>query len=214
MDDAIKRPVLAYHLILSAYGFWLPNDPRGSWSRLVHNPNLVEFGDATKVNTHESVAHVAHDRKKRFAAKKALTYPPVIFNGLQARAVARGFGKYVEKSGVTVWACAIMPDHAHLVIARHHYDIETIGNLLKGEATKQLREEKRHPFESHAKKDGTVPPCFARKWWSVFISTEEHIEVSIRYAEQNPTKAGLKSQVGMWPFVVPYPRRYGEAENA
>ena len=24
-----------YHLIISAYGFWLPNDPRGSWSDFV-----------------------------------------------------------------------------------------------------------------------------------------------------------------------------------
>lgn len=24
-----------YHAIFSAYGFWLPNDPRGSWSDFV-----------------------------------------------------------------------------------------------------------------------------------------------------------------------------------
>ena len=24
--------VHGYHVILAAYGFWLPNDPRGSWS--------------------------------------------------------------------------------------------------------------------------------------------------------------------------------------
>lgn len=211
--DAENRPILAYHLILSAYGFWLPNDPRGSWSDIVRNPNLREFGEATKVDTHESVAKEPHDRKKRIAAKRALKYPPVIFTGLQARAVARGFGKYVEKSGLTVWACAVMPDHAHLVIARHRYDIETIGNLLKGEATKQLREENRHPFEAHVKKDGTVPPCFARKWWAVFEFSEDRILSAIGYAEQNPPKAGLKSQVGMWPFVMLYPQRYGETKT-
>jgi len=27
--------VLGTHLILTAYGFWLPNDPRGSWSDFV-----------------------------------------------------------------------------------------------------------------------------------------------------------------------------------
>jgi hypothetical protein len=27
--------VLAYHVVLGAYGFWLPNDPRGSWSDFV-----------------------------------------------------------------------------------------------------------------------------------------------------------------------------------
>lgn len=67
-----RRPVLAYHLILSAYGFWLPNDPRGSWSEVVRSPDLMEYGEATKVDTHRSVAGRPHDRAKRLAAKKAM----------------------------------------------------------------------------------------------------------------------------------------------
>jgi len=27
--------VIGFHVILTAYGFWLPNDPRGSWSEFV-----------------------------------------------------------------------------------------------------------------------------------------------------------------------------------
>src|SRR5581483_803649 len=121
--------VLGYHLIISAYGFWLPTDPRGSWSWIVRDPKLRVFGEATKVDTHRSVARRPHDRARRLAAKKALDRPAVVFNGVQARAVANGFGNYVEKSGVTVWACAVMPDHAHVVVARHRYDVEVIGNL-------------------------------------------------------------------------------------
>jgi REP element-mobilizing transposase RayT len=203
-----KRPVLAYHLILSAYGFWLPNDPRGSWSEVVRSPDLHEFGEATKVETHRSVAGRPHDRSKRLAAKKALKYPPVQFTGLQARAVGRGFANYIAKSGVTVWACAVMPDHAHLVIARHDYPIEQVGNLIKGEATRQLRAEKLHPFEAHAKPDGTVPPCFARKWWAVFLFTEERVLATIDYVNRNPIPAGFKSQTAMWKFVLPYPQRH------
>jgi len=26
-------PIIAYHIVFGAYGFWLPNDPRGSWVR-------------------------------------------------------------------------------------------------------------------------------------------------------------------------------------
>lgn len=29
-----------YHLIWGAYGFWLPNDPRGSWSDFVYSWEL------------------------------------------------------------------------------------------------------------------------------------------------------------------------------
>ena len=35
--------VLAYHLVFSAYGFWLPNDPRGSTSREVRIANIKEL---------------------------------------------------------------------------------------------------------------------------------------------------------------------------
>src|SRR5438874_11213379 len=103
--------VLGYHLIISAYGFWLPNDPRGSWSEIVRNPNLRVFGEATKVDTHRSVARRPHDRARRLVAKKAMDLPAVTFTGVQARAVAGGLGNYVANSGVTVWSCYLMPEH-------------------------------------------------------------------------------------------------------
>jgi REP element-mobilizing transposase RayT len=198
------RPVLAYHLIVCAYGFWLPNDPRGSWSDIVRNPNLREFGPATKVTTHRSLARAPHDRQKRLAAKKALTYPPVIFTGEQARAIMRGVGIHVEKSNLTIWAAAVMPDHFHILVARHHYDIEIVANHMKGEATKKLLAEEIHPFQQQRKPNGDVPPCFGRKWWVVYLFSEEDILRTIRYVENNPIRAGLKPQ--KWPFVVPYPQ--------
>ena len=38
--------VYAYHVIISAYGFWLPNDPRGSWSDMVRKYELLRYGPA------------------------------------------------------------------------------------------------------------------------------------------------------------------------
>lgn len=29
--------ILAFHSIISAYGFWLPNEPRGSWYDFVYS---------------------------------------------------------------------------------------------------------------------------------------------------------------------------------
>ena len=44
--------IRAYHLILTCYGFWLPNDPRGSWSDFVRSIELHRVGGpATKINT-------------------------------------------------------------------------------------------------------------------------------------------------------------------
>ena len=36
--------VVAYHVIITNYGFWLPNDPRGSWSDLVRLVGIVSGG--------------------------------------------------------------------------------------------------------------------------------------------------------------------------
>lgn len=37
--------VIAYHLIWTLYGWWLPNDPRGSMSQLIRNDIIGELGE-------------------------------------------------------------------------------------------------------------------------------------------------------------------------
>ena len=56
--------ILGLHFIFSAYGFWLPNDPRGSWSDTVRDLELLRFGPATKADTTRSVAARPHDYSK------------------------------------------------------------------------------------------------------------------------------------------------------
>ena len=102
-----------------------------------------------------------------------------------------------------------MPDHMHLVIARHTYIIERISNLVKGEMSKQLVADDRHPFSNETYQGGMIPSCFGRKSWHVFIDNEPHIVNTIDYVERNPEKAGLKRQ--HWNFVLPYPQRYSKA---
>jgi len=78
---------VAYHAILSAYGFWLPNDPRGSWSVFCAAWELFRYGGkATKIEIRKSVARAKHDRAKRLAIKKHLKHAPIRWNGLQALA--------------------------------------------------------------------------------------------------------------------------------
>src|ERR671932_256660 len=102
------RFVRAYHLILTAYGFWLPNDPRGSWSDFVRSWELRHFGPATKTDARQSLAARPHERVSRVGAKTALCYPPVSFSGVQARAIGTGFADVVHRSGLHVWACSIL----------------------------------------------------------------------------------------------------------
>ena len=36
--------LIAHHIILTGYGHWLPNDPRGSMSHEIRAPKIAELG--------------------------------------------------------------------------------------------------------------------------------------------------------------------------
>ncbi|QOV89424.1 transposase [Humisphaera borealis] len=193
--------IVGYHIIFGAYGFWLPNDPRGSWSDFVGSWDLFRYGPATKTNERRSLAYDAHDHDVRVSAKKSLKHPAVEFTGVQARAVARGFSSYVQRSDLKIWACAVLPDHVHLVVARPAIRVEQLVIQLKGDATQQLIRENIHPLEGR-QQPGTRPPkCWARGEWKVFLDPED-VPRAIQYVEENPLKEGKRKQE--WSFVVPY----------
>jgi REP element-mobilizing transposase RayT len=192
--------VHGYHVIWGAYGFWLPNDPRGSWSDFVASWELARFGPATRSIERRQV-DLAQLQAWRAAAETALKYPTVHFTGAQARSIGRGFANAVRKSGFTIWACSVLPEHVHLVIARHTYKVEQIVNLLKGEATKSLKAESLHPLARYAERS-RIPSPWAEKQWKVYLDNEHAIEQAIAYVEANPEKEGKPRQ--SWPFVTPF----------
>ena len=203
--------ILAAHVIFSSYGFWLPNDPRGSWSDFVGAWELVRFGKATKVTTHRSVAKVSHDGNLRQEAKRASKYPPVRLSGIQAREIGRGFGRAVAEGGYSIFACAILHDHVHLIVEPHVRTIEQIVSHLKARASRQLRSEGLHPFASLARDDGSLPSVWSEGLWKVYCRDESHVRSAIRYVERNPGREGCRSQ--RWRFVteapLDAPRRQG-----
>ncbi len=190
--------MLAAHITFGCHGFWLPNDPRGSWSIYVGSRKLYEYaGAATKVDTSRSLARDFHDVKHRLNAKKQLEVPPVVLNGLQARATARGFHVAVDESHYGVFACVVMPNHVHLVVERHQKPFTDIVGHLKSRASKQMNHENLRPL------DGVHSP-WARGHWEVWLDSDDDVRRAIEYVEQNPIRDGLKPQ--HWPFVVPYSR--------
>lgn len=194
--------ILGFHFIFSAYGFWLPNDPRGSWSTTIRQFDLLRYGLATKVETTRSVAATPHDFRKRQREKQALRYPPVQFNGRQALAIANGFAHNAVKQNYTIHALAIMPDHAHLLMRWDATDVDRIATQFKARATSKLNETGLNPMAAYPRTNGTLPSPWARNNWCPFIRTTEHMRAAIRYVDQNPVKAGLKPQ--KWKMVVPY----------
>jgi len=194
--------IQGYHFIFSAYGFWLPNDPRSSWSDTVREFSLLKFGPATKVSTTRSVAARPHDHQLRQAAKQALCYPPVQFTGQQAVAIAQGFANALAQHRYAIYALAVLPDHVHLVLTHHLIAIDRISAHLKSKATASLVRQNLHPLAKFASSKGRMPSPWARNYWAPFIRTKEHMRAAIRYVEKNPIKAGLRAQ--RWSLVVPY----------
>lgn len=194
--------ILAYHAIFTAYGFWLPNDPRGSWSDFVGSWELFHFGPATKTDARRSIATKPHDRTLREAAKCALKYPAVHFDGHQALAVARGFAEASAEHEYRIFACSILPDHVHVVVGRCDRPIERVVTHLKVRATSRLNAEDRHPLGSFTDRRGIRPTPWAAKCWKCFLDDAQAIARAIHYVQRNPIKEGKRPQ--QWSFIVPW----------
>ncbi|MBI3469445.1 MAG: transposase [Planctomycetes bacterium] len=192
-----------YHVIWGTYGFWLPNDPRGSWSDVfVYSWELARFGRSTKSIDRVDV-EPEHYAVWRAEARKALKYPPVTLSGHQALAASEGFGRFAQKSRLAVWACSILPEHVHLVLGRHRYKIEQAANLLKGEATRRLLEKELHPMKQFQKSEqDRLPSVWGENQWKVYLDSEEAIEKAIRYVEENPVRENKPRQ--HWSFVTAF----------
>ncbi|MGD9126596.1 MAG: transposase [Planctomycetia bacterium] len=192
---------IAYHLVFGCYGFWLPNDPRGSWSQYVGSRRLLFFGKATTVDTRRSLAHDTHDHERRLAAKNSFKYPPVKIDGHQALDIIYGIDQARVQGRYQIFALCVMPDHVHAVVADHENNPKQIIGHLKSKATQRLNEEGRHPLSRGP--DRPAPTPWTRGGWCVYLDDDEAVKKAIDYVNQNPVREGLKPQ--NWSFVEPYP---------
>jgi len=192
--------VVAFHVVVSTYGFWLPNDPRGSWSNEVRAENIAEFGPATKVATTRSVAGASHDASARLSAKRALVRPEVKFDGPQARSVALGMGELAAQAGYVLYAFAILPQHVHMVIRRHRFAIEQVVRKLRQAGTLRLLADGLHPFADLRGPTGRLPSVWAQDFWKVFLYSPLDVQRAVEYVEANPVRDGKRRQ--NWSFVT------------
>jgi REP element-mobilizing transposase RayT len=187
--------VLAYHATFAAYGFWLPNEERGSWSTEVWPPHLQRFGEATKTNERRSIAYRAYDRERRREMRESLLYPTVRFNQAQRDAIAIGLAEIVPKIDLRLLACAIMWDHVHLVPLRHHeLIIEDIVGYLKRAATRALTHKGVHPLAEYRTTRDRIPTPWVEGGWNRYFNDWQEIVDAIGYVEGNPEKCGLAPQ--------------------
>lgn len=193
--------IIGWHIVVCAYGFWLPNDPRGSGSSYVGSDDHFRVARrATSVTGGCSRAGDPHDVASRLIAKAQLNREPVEFTGLQARAIAAGFDWAVKEGGYMIHACSVMPCHAYLVMTRHTRSVDRIVSHLKSRAAHQLHKEgliaSNNPLELEK---GSI---WTRGHWCVFLNSETDMDRAVHYTENNPVKEGLRPQT--WSFVIPF----------
>jgi REP element-mobilizing transposase RayT len=189
-----------YHAIFTAYGFWLPNDPRGSWSDFVASWELYRFGGkATTMDARRSVAHVQHDSQRRIGAKASLKFDPVHFNSIQRNSIACGIDQACRDNGIALHACAIGYDHVHMIVARHDRTAEDAVRRFKSWTTKQMNRDGCHPMAAPMP-EGALHTPWAEGCWKGFIDDERQLRTAVDYVNRHPEKEGLPTQD--WPFVT------------
>lgn len=183
-----RRPVIAYHLIWTGYGCWLPNDPRGSGSRVFRNSVLADLGEL-----HHGRKRIQPPRReiREFyeQAKPRLRCPALSFDKGQIQIIADAFGEAIENC-YTCYATAIMPDHVHLVIRKHRDTSEQMAAKLQAKSRFKLIEK--------CDIDPDHPIWIDSPGWQVYLETPADVRRAIRYVERNPREPQR------WPFVVEY----------
>src|SRR5438874_2717788 len=110
--------VAGFHLIWTAYGWWLPNDPRGSSSQEIRVERVAELGESH--HGRRLVQPPGRAIKEFYEqARHVLKYPLLTLDGADIDLVAASFGQVITERHYTCYACAIMPDHVHLLIRKH-----------------------------------------------------------------------------------------------
>jgi REP element-mobilizing transposase RayT len=181
--------VIAYHIIFTTYGTWLPNDPRGSYSKAIYNAELALLG-SIQYGRQTPQPDLGALGRFRTAAIPTLSRSPYFINDNTRPLIATAFGHDVRRLQLTVYACAIMNDHVHLVVLRSRYRVEYVMNQMKGRATSAL---------------GLSQTPWTRGGWKVFLADEEAVHAAVAYVAGNPPAAGLARQ--QWDFVQALPPR-------
>jgi REP element-mobilizing transposase RayT len=198
--------VIAYHLIWTAYGWWLPNDPRGSGSKEIACDLIAELGELhfgrKQVQPNGKIVREFYE-----VAATILKYPLLTFDEPARLVIGQAFAEIMEECNYTCYACAIMPDHIHILIRKHKDTVE--------EMAKKLKDRSRLHLDMTGHRDGKHPTWTGGDGWSVFLDHPKDVRRTIPYIERNPEKIGLPKQG--WPFVQAYdnwPLHEGHSPNS
>ncbi len=205
MPGPSKPIVLAYHIMWTLYGWWLPNDPRGSTSNTIRNDLIADLGELH--HGRKQLQPAGHDIRAFYSqAAATLKHDLLQFTQDQFPQVAQAIGQTIADHKYTCYACAVMPDHIHILTRRHRDQAENMLTHLQSESRSRLSALALRRL-SH--------PTWTRGGWKVFLDHPDDIQRTIRYIEHNPVKMRLPVQ--HWDFVKEYdnwPLHKGHSQNS
>lgn len=183
--------VIGYHLVWTAYGWWLPNDPRGSSPHEIRVEKIESLGELRtgrkRIQPPSRVIRGFYEE-----ARDLLKHPLLILSDEDIALVAQAFAQTIGERAYVCYGCAIMPDHVHCLVGRHRDRAEGITEALQRDSRQALIETGRR---------APTHPVWGGTGWKVFQNTHQGMRPIVEYIQRNPIKA--RRPVQNWPFVQP-----------
>ena len=170
---------LGYHVVLSAYGLWLPGDERGTWSEAWDQqlgfiePHTLHPGDPVRLRM----------------SQERMTHRPVRLSDAMLLAVEDAIGKCAAQSDWKIVAASLETTHVHLLLTYTARDIDNTVKWLKDQGTKSVH--KTTPHQG---------PLWCKGRWRGFIYDPLAWHNTRRYIEAHNERRGVGPRP--YPFLV------------
>jgi REP element-mobilizing transposase RayT len=186
--------ILACHLVWTAYGWWFPNDPRGSWSKELWVPAIRELGNESgnmqrgRQRVQPSPVHLREWLKK---AQGSLKHMPVTLDMNARKVVRNAINEQVDLHDYIVPAIAVRADHVHVIVRRHcRHTFQRMVQAFKSVSTRALHKHflladlpARREEDSTATKD-VRNPVWSRGYWMRYLDNDEAIAIATAYVKR------------------------------
>src|SRR5579871_2213385 len=97
--------VAGFHLIWTAYGWWLPNDPRGSSSHEIRVERIAELGELH--HGRKRVLPRSEELRRFYAdARHVLKHALLTFTDDDILRIGAAFGRVMRRQRYTCYGCA------------------------------------------------------------------------------------------------------------
>lgn len=203
-----RRTVIAAHLVLTLYGHWAVNDPRGSGSQTIRQSKLNSLGPIHRGRRPPREQPSRSELRHFHAEHEAKLEHPVFWIDEALREQASlAIDEVIRAQGYTCYACAICANHIHLLIRTHRDRARQMWQHFAGAIQTRLRHR-----ETNGVQLAADHPILSSRPYAVLLFTPHDVWRVIDYIEQNPIREGKPAQ--QWAFITEYNNWPGHRSGA